>query len=215
MDKKSIIRTIFAGIAFSFGVYEDKKWASFKVFQVLSPYGEIALARCIKRIILLFLLGIALCANAQVFTHKKVVDRYDDVVLERERKTLISKNDSTIVIDEKGNDPVTYVILNVAEYNCKGNKDEIVNLVDEVFGYQECWAAVLKEDASEYASAYLRCILEPDHVKRSEEISKMIDKYTYHITHRVVTSQYTHNYLSEHVWVQKGDKNGRTIYSKY
>lgn len=78
MDKKSIIRTIFAGIAFSFGVncaampsdgtttdkveaaveeehpihwfdnprsYEGKKWASFKVFQVLSPYGEIALAR--------------------------------------------------------------------------------------------------------------------------------------------------------------------------
>lgn len=77
MNKKSIIRTIFAGIAFSFGVncaampsdgttadkveaaveeehpihwfdnprsYEGKKWASFKVFQVLSPYGEIALA---------------------------------------------------------------------------------------------------------------------------------------------------------------------------
>lgn len=77
MDKKSIIRAIFAGIAFSFGVncaaipsngptadkveaaveeehpihwfdtprsYEGKRWASFKVFQVLSPYGEIALA---------------------------------------------------------------------------------------------------------------------------------------------------------------------------
>lgn len=79
MDKKSIIRTLFAGIAFSFGVncaaipsngtttekvenaveeeewpfhwfdtprsYEGKKWATFKVFQVLSPYGVIALAR--------------------------------------------------------------------------------------------------------------------------------------------------------------------------
>ena len=76
MDKKSIIRTIFAGIAFSFGVncaaipsngtttekvetaveekewpfhwfdtprsYEGKKWASFKVFEVIGAWYALA-----------------------------------------------------------------------------------------------------------------------------------------------------------------------------
>lgn len=167
-----------------------------------------------KRIILLFLMVIALSANAQIFTHKRVLDKFDDVILDKDQKTLIEKTDSTFIVEEKGKEPVTYVILNFAEYNSMGDKDNIVNLVENVYGYQECWSVILASDAEEYFKVYLSCIAETDETKRLKDIEKMVDKYCYYITRRVVTTQYTHQYLSEHVWIQKGDKNGRTIYSK-
>lgn len=167
-----------------------------------------------KRIILLFLMGIALCANAQIFTHKRVLDKFDDVITDIDQKTLIEKTDSTFIVEEKGKEPVTFVIESFAQYNSMGDKDNIVNLVDNVYGYQECWCVILASEYEEYFKVYLSCIAEADETKRMKDIEKMVDKYCYYITRRVVTTQYTHQYLSEHVWVQKGDKNGRTIYSK-
>lgn len=157
---------------------------------------------------------IALSANAQIFTHKRVLDKFDDVILDKDQKTLIERTDSTFIVEEKGKDPVTYVILNFAEYNSMGDKDNIVNLVDNVFGYQECWSVILESDAPEYFKEYVSCIAETDEAKRLKDIEKMVEKYCYYITRRVVTTQYTHQYIAEHLWVQKGDKNGRTIYSK-
>ena len=167
-----------------------------------------------RKIILLFLMGIALSANAQIFTQKRVLDKFDDVISDRDQKTIIEKTDSTFIIEEKGKDPVTYVIESFAQYNSKGDKDNIVNLVENVYGYQECWCVILASDALNYQNEYLNCILEKDETKRMKDIEKMVDKYCYYITRRVVTTQYTHDYIAEHVWVQKGDKNGRTIYSK-
>lgn len=167
-----------------------------------------------KRFILLFLMGITLSANAQIFTHKRVLDKFDDVITDRDQKTIIEQTDSTFIIEEKGKDPVMYVIENLVQQNSMGDKDNIVNLVENVYGYQECWCVILASDALNYQNDYLNCILEKDETKRMKDIEKMVDKYCYYITRRVVTTQYTHDYIAEHVWVQKGDKNGRTIYSK-
>ena len=167
-----------------------------------------------RKIILLFLMGIALSANAQIFTQKRVLDKFDDVISDRDQKTIIEKTDSTFIIEEKGTDPVTYVIESFAKYNSMGDKDNIVNLVENVYGYQECWCVILSSDYEAYRNEYLSCILETDEDKRMKDIEKMVAKYCYYITRRVVTTQYTHTYLAEYVWVQKGDNNGRTIYSK-
>ena len=158
----------------------------------------------------------AFVANAQsyILTKKMVVDKFNDILLDRDQKTIVTKTDSTFVIEEKGKEPVTYRILNYAEYNSKGDKDNIVNLVDNVYGYQECWAVILESDVIEYDTEYASLIFEPDKEKRQKGIEKLIERFCYYITRRVVTTQSVHYILGQHIWIQKGDNNGRTIYSR-
>ena len=169
-----------------------------------------------KKILLLLLLIVPFVAHAQsyILTKKTVLDKFDDVLLERDQKTIVSKTDSTFVIEEKGRKPVTYRILNYADFNSMGDKDNIVNLVDNVYGYQECWAVILESDVIEYDTEYASLIFEPDKEKRNKGIEKLIERFCYYITRRVVTTQSVHYILGQHIWIQKGDNNGRTIYSR-
>ena len=169
-----------------------------------------------KKILLLLLLIVPFVANAQsyILTKKIVMDKFNDILLDRDQKTIVTKTDSTFVIEEKGKEPVTYRILNYAEVNSKGDKDNIVNLVDNVYGYQECWAVILESDAQGYFTEYTSLILETDKEKRQKGIEKLIERFCYYITRRVVTTQSVHYILGQHIWIQKGDNNGRTIYSR-
>lgn len=96
-----------------------------------------------KFLILILTTLITVAANAQIFTQKEIRDKFNDVVSKREIKTLITKNDTTIIIEEKGNEPVTYKVL--YEFDSKGSKDNIVQLVGNVYGYEKSWIAVLDE----------------------------------------------------------------------
>ena len=165
-------------------------------------------------ITLMFIMAFVANAQSYILTKKMVVDKFNDILLDRDQKTIVTKTDSTFVIEEKGKEPVTYRILNYAEYNSKGDKDNIVNLVDNVYGYQECWAVILESDVIEYDTEYASLIFEPDKEKRNKRIEKLVERFCYYITHRVVTTQYAHHILGQHIWVQKGDNDGRTIYSK-
>ena len=82
-------------------------------------------------------------ADAQIFTQKEIRDKFNDVVSKREIKTLITKNDTAIIIEEKGKEPVTYKVL--FEFDSKGSEDNIVRLVDNVYGYEKSWIVVLDE----------------------------------------------------------------------
>ena len=166
-----------------------------------------------RNLLIFSMLIAALSCNAQIFNHKKVLDKFDDAIYNGAQKTLIEKNDTAFIIEEKGRKPITYIIVNRAEYACAGDKDNIVNLVQDVYGYEECWSVVLENEYADYSNDRLEYMFEPDDEKRMAMISKVVDKYTHFITHRVVTTQYTHQFLNEYYWVQKGDKNGRTIYS--
>lgn len=169
-----------------------------------------------KKIIFIFALfvSIALGANAQIYTHKRVLDKFDDTLLDKDIKTLVEKTDSTFIIEEKGSAPVVFTILNFAAYNSKGDKDNIVNLIDNVYGYQECWCVVYQKDVDNYYKDYLACFLEKDESKRDDMITKLIHDYCYYIVHRVITTKYTHEYQAEHLWIEKDEKSKRTIYSK-
>ena len=169
-----------------------------------------------KKILLLLLLIVPFVAHAQsyILTNKTVVDKFDDIISNREQKTIVTKTDSTFVIEEKGRKPVTYRILNYVDFNSKGDKDNIVNLVDNVYGYQECWAVILESDVPGYNTEYASLIFEPDKEKRQKGIEKLIERFCYYITRRVVTTQSVHYILGQHIWIQKGDNNGRTIYSR-
>ena len=166
--------------------------------------------------ILVFILGLFVWvfSYGQIYTSVKYLDKFDDVVKEQTIKTIVEKTDSTFTIETKGKPANTYYILNILEYGCAGDKDNIVNLVANVYGYQTCWCVVRSDMIDEYAELYFdvikNCLIislneeltddEKEALKNSE-FSKL-EKYYLFITHRVITSQYTHEYKSEYFWIQ-------------
>ena len=166
-----------------------------------------------RNLLIFSMLCAALSCNAQIFNHKRVLDKFDDAIFDGPQKTLIQKNDTAFIIEEKGRKPVVYIIENMAEYACAGDKDNIVNLVKDVYGYEECWSVVLESDYASYRMDKFELMIESDEEKIRALATKLVNKYTHYITHRVVTTQYTHQFLNEYYWVQKGDNNGRTVYS--
>lgn len=168
-----------------------------------------------KFLILILTALVTVAADAQIFTQKKIRDKFDDVVSKREIKTLITKNDTAIIIEEKGKKSVTYLIL--SEIESMGSKDNIVQLVGNVYGYEKQWVVILEKDVKDYFLDISTLSNEEDDSKRNDLRSKLIEKYYYLITHRVVTDKYGLQFLSEHYWIEKASFNGdneRTIYSK-
>lgn len=167
-----------------------------------------------KILLILSAVLFSLSVSAQVFTNKRVLDKFDDVTYRGDIKTLIVKTDSTFVIEEKGKKPSVYMIENYIDELAKGDKDNIVNILDNLYGYEESWYVIREEDYSDYQDMYYSCSEEEDINKRREMLMDMINKYCYIVVHRVITTQITHEYVSELYWIQKGDNNGRTIYSR-
>lgn len=168
-----------------------------------------------KFLILILTTLVFAVADAQIFTQKTIRNKFDDVVSKREIKTLITKNDTAIIIEEKGKKSVTFKILNELEFT--GSKDNIVQLVGNVYGYEECWCVILEKDVKDYFLDISALSNEEDDSKRDDLISKLIEKYCNFITHRVVTDKYGLRFLFEHYWIEKPSFNGnneRTIYSK-
>lgn len=167
-----------------------------------------------KFLILILTALVTVVAHAQIFTHKVVKDKFDDVISQCDIKTFITKNDTTFIIEEKGNEPVTYKILNELEF--KGSKDNIVQLVGNVYGYEEYWCVILEKDIKDYLLDISALCNEEDDSKRHDLISKLVEKYCNFITHRVVTDQFGTKLLYEFCWIEKASMNGnneRTIYS--
>ena len=168
-----------------------------------------------KFLILILTTLVFAVADAQIFTQKTIRNKFDDVVSKREIKTLITKNDIVFIIEEKGKKPVTFKILNELEFN--GSKDNIVQLVGNVYGYEEHWCVILEKDIKDYFLDISALSNEEDDSKRHDLISKLVEKYCNFITHRVVTTKYGIELLGEFYWIQKASFNGnneRTIYSK-
>lgn len=165
-----------------------------------------------KFLILILTTLVFAVADAQIFTQKTIRNKFDDVVSKREIKTLITKNDTAFIIEEKGKKPVTFKILNELEFT--GSKDNIVQLVGNVYGYEEYWCVILEKDVKDYFLDMSALSNEEDDSKRYDLISKLVEKYCNFITHRVVTDKYGLQFRSEHYWIQNGNYE-RTIYSYF
>lgn len=148
------------------------------------------------------------------FYHKIVLDKFDNPIEESAQRILIEKYDTLFWITEERDRRVGYIIIDRYELGCEGDKDNIVYLAQDVYGYEECWCAVLANEYSEYLNEKSKCTLETNHEKRASLISKLFDKYVHFITHRVITTPYSHQFIKDFFWVQKGNNKGKTIYSK-
>ena len=170
-----------------------------------------------KYLLTLFMLLVGLSCNAQIYKSIKYYDKFDDEIKFEQRKTLISKTDSsTFVIEEKGKKPVEYYILNAVADGTKGSKDEPVNLVASVYGYEETWCVVRSDMLNDYLEATRAYSLDSS----KTNMDKIMHFWLF-IVHRTITTQYSGTYLDELLWVQDELSDGklgkdinRIIYSK-
>lgn len=183
-----------------------------------------------KLFIILILSFVTFFLDAQVYTSIKYLDKFDDEIKVENIKTIVEKTDSTFIVETKGKKPVTYYILNVLEYT--GDKDNVVNLVANVYGYQTCWCVVRGDVIDEYRTAHDHVfwraleIAANDELDVEEKLQQQhneflkLEKYYLFIIHRVITTQYSHEYKSEYFWVQDetntklGKDINRIIYIK-
>lgn len=145
-----------------------------------------------------------LSSNAQIYSIIKYVDKFDDVVNIEQRKTLVTITDSTIIIEEKGKKPVEYYILNIMPDETKGSKDNVVNIVGNVYGYQTTWCLVRYDLLDKYHEAYHQYYLD----NSKENLNKITPFWIFAI-HRTVTTQYTGMYLDELFWLQDDLNDGK------
>lgn len=159
---------------------------------------------------------ISLSCNAQIYTSVKYLDKFDDAIKVEQRKSLISKTDSTFVIEEKGKKPVVYYIINSISSGTRGSKDDVVNLVGNVYGYEETWCVVRSDMYDNFLKANIKYIQET-----TEENMKDVEKYWLFAVHRTITTQFSASYIDDIFWLQddlNDDKLGngvnRIVYSK-
>lgn len=162
-----------------------------------------------KLLLSLLLLISALSVSAQVFDTLEKRDKFDDVLKKENVKTLIiiNETDSLITIETKGRKAQDYIIINDAPYSRKGDKDNIVNLIDNIWGYQMCWTVVKKEDISLYWS-------DLEKVLNDELPMETMKKYWKWVTERVVTTQYSHTFVDKIIWLQEPDDSRTIFYNK-
>lgn len=157
-----------------------------------------------KYLFTLFISLIGLSSSAQIYKSIKYFDKFDDVVKTDHRKTLITKTDSTFIVEEKGKNPIVYYILNVVFDGTKGSKDEIVNLINNVYGYQETWCVVRYDMLEKYREARYNY-----YVDDSKENMEKLQKFWLFIVHRTITTQYAGTFLDELFWIQDELSDGK------
>ena len=137
-----------------------------------------------------------LTCHAQIFTSIRYYDKFDDAVKVEEHKTLITKTDSTFIVEEKGRTPKVYYIINYASYISKGDKDNIVNLTNNVYGFQKGWCVIKYEDKEKYFA-------DKEKVFHGVYETNYLSKYWLFLVHRVVSRyQYSFYQEGEFIWIQ-------------
>jgi len=127
-----------------------------------------------------------ICSYGQIYTTVKYLDKFDDVVKEQTIKTIVEKTDSTFIVETKGKEPIEYVLVMNNILDSAGSNDETVNLFDNVYGYQESWYVMTKEDFNKW-----------------KEVGTLpAGQFLLTIVHRVIKTQFSHDFVSELFWVQ-------------
>lgn len=169
-----------------------------------------------KFLIIIILTLACISCNAQIYTHIIHVDKFDDIVKSEEHKTLITMSDTTIVVEEKGKEPVKYYILLQGEDLTMGSKENPVNLASDVYGYQIGWFVVRSDMRAKCLDAL------GDYMNdKSEANMNRLAQIMLGIVHRTITTKYSGEYLHEVFWIEEISEKGmlgkdvkRIIYSK-
>lgn len=167
-----------------------------------------------QRLIITFpLLLLCITVNAQTFANKLVIDMSDNVILSDNIESVVIHDveKGMITIEENGRQPQVFRIIRWCDYSSSGDEENIVNLVDNIYGYQNTWCAVKESDYDAYARILES--IELEEIPRAEGLNEML-KLWYFIIHRVVHSPSTHSYQTELWWIQDENNGLKTIYAE-
>lgn len=174
-----------------------------------------------KLIAVTLVLMCALTASAQgIYTSIEKYDKFDDVIWKKNIKTIISKSYSTIVVETKGQKPTEYEYINEPLFATQtGSRDDLVNLVKDVYGYESSYCLFPKGTIEKTYETIKSEI--PDSLATEEMIDAKVklklmvlmdDMPT--ITFRTIScSQYSFEYITELAWIRFTD-GSRVIYRK-
>lgn len=131
-----------------------------------------------KKILLssLFFL-IAFVANAQgIYTKVKKYDKFDDVVWEKDVKTIIDKGLSKITIETKGKKPVEYTYYEGSWFSLhNGRQDSLSNIVSDIYGYEDQYYIFPKDTVDKATNDLLELYKDlPDSIVTGEFIQAMV-----------------------------------------
>lgn len=158
-----------------------------------------------------------------IYTKVTKYDKFDDIEWTKEIKTLITKTDTTFVIETKGSKPETYrysdtplMALHV------GHRDSLANIVADIWGYESQYTAITEETIEEVRNAVQEQIKDlPDSSIFDEKIQMLfglemlerIDKLPT-ITFRTISKyHFTFEYDTDIVWI-KFEDGSRIIYTR-
>lgn len=150
-----------------------------------------------KIFIILILSFMTFFLDAQIYTSIIYLDKFDDEIKVENVKTIVEKTGSTFVVETKGKEPVEYVCVMNNVLNSAGSDDETVNLLDNVYGFQESWYVMTRDDFNKW-----------------KDVGTLsAGQFLLTIVHRVIKSQYTHEYKSEYFWIhdETNTKLGKDI----
>lgn len=106
--------------------------------------------------------------------------------------------------------------MNAVKEGTRGSKDEPVNLVTNLYGYEETWCVVRADMLDDYWEARHNYNVEP-----STSNMNKIQHFWLFAVHRTITTQYSATYLDDIFWIQDelsdgklGNNVNRIIYQK-
>ena len=178
-----------------------------------------------KRIYLLSLLVIAslACSAQRIYTSVTKYDKFDDVVWQKTIKTLITKTDSTFIIETKGLKPEEYLYFdNVYSAKHIGSRDSLVNLAQDVWGFESDYVVCTRKQKEDLDKAIFEKIKEiPDTLDNLEKLRIVTDAVTYNkvldfpsITVRTISKyKFTYEYDTDLFWIKFSD-GSRIIYNR-
>lgn len=178
-----------------------------------------------KKFLCLFffvLSALTVCAQG-IYTKAIKYDKFDDVVWEKNIKTLITKTYNKIIIETKGQKPVEYGYYDNDLFAIhSGSRDSVVNLVNNVYGYEDMYD-LFPKDSLDIMRNKVReaCKNLPDSLVDADFIDANIkwelirlSENTPTIVFRSISSnRFSFYYDTDLVWVRFRD-GSRIIYSK-
>lgn len=183
-----------------------------------------------KILSILFCIMLSVTANAQqFFSHITKLDKFDDVVWEKNLKTIVTFNDSVITIETKGQEPEYYFCKdNSALSFHSGTQESLVNLVDDIWGYEDVYYVVKSTEKEKFLKD-LQAFCEKvenihkeyasDSIFDKEKLATRMAKETVKfqdqmvsVTFRYISNvHYIWDYKTKLVWVRQPD-GSRVIY---
>ncbi|MBR2102427.1 MAG: hypothetical protein IJ928_06725 [Prevotella sp.] len=162
-----------------------------------------------KTLLILTFIIVSLTSFGQIFSKIRYYDKFDDCIKTEKIKTLITKTDSTFIIEEKGRKPVEYWIINHSSFNSSGDKDNIVDLTGKnVYGFQDSWCVIKMSDLNDYNNHLKKILLD-------EEPIAVLTKYWLFVVHRTISRySFEFQYEREYFWIENemnDNKLGKNI----